>query len=144
MEKATLITPTRARHVMQAYKPKGWTIKMGGAQQAGASGLCDWDERTIYIPLVCDDYSLFVYLHEVGHAKLHGHSKAPTHIQEYEAEMFAAKALRAYGFAVSRTILRNGKEYVADEIKKDRIKGLPIDPKIQRWATRKPRSVACQ
>ncbi len=136
-----LISPARARQLMHAHKPRGWSIKMGGAQRRGASGLCDWDSRTIYVPLVCDDYSLMVYLHEVGHAKLrHKDSKAPSHVIEYEAEMYAHAALRACGFWVSREITRTAKNYVSDEIKKDRIQGIPIYPKIERWATRKSRS----
>src|ERR1700757_4961536 len=118
-----LVAPNRARQLMHAYKPKGWKIVMGGAQQRGASGLCDYSERKIYVPLVCDDYSLFVYLHEVGHARLHKNSKAPSHVFEYEAEMYARKAMRSVGFAVTREIVRAGRAYVAEEITKDKIRG---------------------
>lgn len=139
-EKASLITPARSRHIMHAYKPRGWKIIMGGAQQAGASGLCDFGERAIYVPLVCDDYSLSVYLHEVAHAKLHQTSTKPDHVIEFEAERWAHKALHDCGFRVSRTILGAAKSYVAQCIIKDRIKGIPIDPKIRRWATRRSRA----
>lgn len=139
-EKASRIVPQRARHIMHAYKPKRWKIIMGGAQQRGASGVCDFTQRAIYIPLVCDDYSLGVYLHEVAHAKLHRHSIRPHHMDEYEAERWAHQALRDCGFRVSRTITSAAKSYVAECIRIDRIKGLPIDPKIRRWATRRTRA----
>jgi hypothetical protein len=125
---------------MHAYKPRGWRVKMGGAQQPGASGVCDWGQRTIFIPLVCDDYSLNVYFHEVAHARLHTGTKKPSHVIEYEAERWAQKAMRDCGFRVSREIIRTAKDYVAAEIRKDRIQGIPIDPKIARWATRKSRA----
>jgi hypothetical protein len=128
---------------MEAYKPRGWKVKMGAAaQQRGGSGVCDYDLRTIFVPLVCDDYSLMVYLHEVGHARLHRTSTACSHVLEYEAEMFSQKALRACGFSVSREVTRTSKDYVSEEVKKDRVRGLPIDPKIERWATRKSRAKA--
>ena len=123
---------------MHAYTPKGWKVVMGGTYNSGASGLCDYSVRggTIYCPFVCDDYSLYVFLHEVGHAKLHKYSKKPTHVTEYEAEQFAMKSMRDCGFRVSRTILQGAKRYVREEIIKDRAKGHPIDRKIDRWAGR--------
>jgi hypothetical protein len=135
-----LITPSRARQIMQAYRPRGWRIKMGGVHQRGASGLCDFGERAIYVPTVCDDYSLLVYLHEVAHARLHRTTTKPGHIMEYEAEMWACKALRDCGFRVSREIVRSAKRNVADHIVRDRVQGLPINAKIARWATRKSRA----
>lgn len=125
---------------MWSHRPKGWSIKVGPAQQRGAGGLCDFDNRTIYIPLVVDDYTLFVFLHEVGHARLHKNTVKPVYVQEYEAEMFASKALRAAGFRVTRHMTISGKRYVADEINRDRVLGREIDPKIRRWATRKSRA----
>src|SRR6202008_1607027 len=91
-ERVSRIMPVRARQVMHSHKPKGWKIVMGGAQQRGASGLFDNSVLTIFVPLVCDDYTLYVYLPEVGHARLHKNSTSPTHVEEYEAEMFAHKA----------------------------------------------------
>ena len=136
------IRPTRARQIMAMHKPRGWRIVMGGAQQRGASVLCDWGIKTLFVPLVCDDYSLHVYLHEVGHVRLrHGRSTAPSHVIEYEAERWAFGALRAAGFKVTSIIRRSSKAYVAEEVKKDRIMGLPIDPKVRSWATRKSRSL---
>lgn len=130
------ITPGRARHIMNAYRPKGWKIIMGerGSEQRGAGGLCDFSNRTIYVPLVCDDYSLCVYLHEVAHQKLHRFAKTPTHVQEYEAEQWAMLSLRAWGFKVTREILRAAKDNVRDCITVDRILELPITGKIERWA----------
>jgi hypothetical protein len=135
------ITPGRARHIMAMHKPRGWRVVMGGAKQRGASGLCDWGSKTLFVPVVCDDYSLHVYLHEVGHARLHRRSTAPSHVCEYEAEHWAFAALRAAGFKVTSLIRRSSKDYVAEEIKKDRLLGLPIDPKIRVWATRKSRAL---
>jgi hypothetical protein len=143
VENANQIAPVRARQIMHSYTPRGWKVKMGGAQQRGASGLCDWSEKRLYVPLVCDDYSLFVFLHECGHVRCrHGYDTRPSHMIEYEAEMYAQGALRECGFRVTREITRAGKAYVADEIIKDRIKGLPIDPQVNRWANRKSRCVA--
>ena len=134
-EKVNQITQTRARHIMHSHKPRGWKIKMGQAgQQRGASGLCEYGERTIYIPYVCDDYSLMVYLHEVGHVRLHrACDSKPSHVQEYEAERWSHAAMRSCGFKVTREILRSAKNYVREEILKDEIKGLPITAKIRRW-----------
>lgn len=137
-EKASLVDPVRSRHIMHAYLPKGWKVKMGGSYQPGASGLCAYSVRggTIYCPFVCDDYSLYVYLHEVGHAKLHKTTKKPSHVVEYEAEQFAMKAMRDCGFSVRRAMLDGAKAYIREEIIKDRAKGHPIDPKIDKWSRR--------
>lgn len=127
------ITAGRARDIMHLYKPRGWKIVMGGAQQAGASGLCDYVNRTLWVPLVCDDYSLVVFLHEVAHSKLHADVRYPAHIQEYEAEQWAFKALRACGFKVTRDILMRAKDNVRDHVVCDIVRGLPINQHIKRW-----------
>ena len=139
---STLITPHRARQLMKAYKPRGWSIIMGGTQQRGASGLCVYETRKIYVPLVCDDYSLYVYFHEVGHARLHRHTKKPDHECEYEAEMYAQKAIRDCGFRVSKEMYNSTKSYICGCICMDENEGIPIDPKIKAWAFRKSRSKA--
>ena len=109
---------------------------MGGSQQKGASGLCEFSTKTIFVPLVCDDYSLAVFLHEVAHVRLrHAYSKQPSHIIEFEAERWAQHTLRECGFRVTREILRSAKGYVREEILKDEVNGIPIDPAIRRWAT---------
>jgi len=133
-ERVGQITPVRARQVMHAHTPRGWKIKMLPSHTRGASGLCDFNNRTIGIPFVCDDYTLFVALHEFAHAKLHGRGcKKSQHVQEYEAERWAAAAMRKSGFHVTRTMLRAGKEYVAEEIFRDMLKEIPIDPVVRRW-----------
>jgi hypothetical protein len=141
-ERVSLVSSVRARQIMHAYTPRKWKVVQGGVHQGGASGLCEYCEKTIYVPYVCDTFSLYVFLHEVGHAKLHRFSKNPTHVDEYEAEMFAHKALRECGFSVPRYATQSAKRYVWEEILKDRMKGLPIDPKIERWASRHPQVVA--
>lgn len=127
------ITPGRARQIMRLYKPRGWVVKMGGVAQRGASGLCSYATKTIRVPLVCDDYSLAVYLHEVAHVKLHEHARTPSHVQEYEAEQWAFDALRKVGFRVTRTLLSSAKDNVRTHLIMNLVEGLPIDRAIRRW-----------
>ena len=135
-----VITSWRARQLMLAHKPRGWTIREGGARQPGASGLCDWARKTLFVPTVCDDYSLAVYLHEVGHVRLHTRARPAAHVMEFEAERWAQAALRAAGFRVGREILRAAKANVAARIAEDRAAGVAIDAAVARWARRASRA----
>ena len=128
------ITTGRARHLVKMHTPKGWKVKMGGSYNRGASGLCAYNLKTIFCPLVIDDYSLVVFLHEVGHVKLHKpDSDKESHVEEYEAEQFAFAALRGAGFHVTREILRSAKDNVRTHILAENADGVVIDKKIARW-----------
>ena len=79
--------------------------------------------------------ALYVYLHECAHFVLHaGHNdgKHPCYVEEYEAEQWAHKVMRAAGIPVPRAETRQAKENISDILRRvKRKKGRRIDPRIR-------------
>jgi hypothetical protein len=79
--------------------------------------------------------ALYVYLHECAHFVLHTGEKngeRPRYVEEYEAEQWAHKVMRAAGIPVPRAETRQAKENIAYLLRRvKRKKGRRIDPRIR-------------
>lgn len=133
------ITPGTAAMLLDTYLPRGWFATTAATYNGGRGGLCIFDRKTLYVPMIRDTYTLQVFLHEVYHAKHHQRAAriAPwvAHLREYEAEMWSMAELRHLGFPVCRAhILLRAKDNVWDAIQDDRRQGISIDGAIYRWA----------
>lgn len=127
---------SRRRHVsreeclalVDRYLPRGWVLVERETEENSAqfrddevgmvAGVCDLETKTISSIIVEDRESLFVFLHEVGHATF-GRLSDEFHRadEEFEAEMFAILAMRGLGFAVPRHSLRQARKNVRDCLK---------------------------
>ena len=126
-----------AQEIMRSHLPPGWKIthpKSARIQNFG--GFCNFKRRKISCAPVVDDYTLFTFLHEVGHATLHRKKWRKGdmgHLEEFEAERFAMEVFRKRGLRVSRSMLEDGKENVLSHIDADRKAGKRIDPRVWKW-----------
>lgn len=130
----------RIREIAKRHKPKGWRVRESRVRFASGSGEADWNKKTLYVPLLRDEASLFIYLHEVGHVKRdHFHLNLATHVSEYEAEQYAIHVFRSEGVSVSRAHLKLARWRVNEWITSDYNRGIPITGYVQRWAQPKRR-----
>jgi hypothetical protein len=134
---ASQISDSVAQEIMRSYLPIGWKVAHPKSQLVrNLGGQCFFRTRTIHCAPVVDDYTLFTFLHEVGHATLHlanWRSQYCGHVKEYEAEQFAITTFRKRGLRVTRSMLEHGKFNVLAHIANDRKQGIKIDPRIWKW-----------
>lgn len=108
----------RIREVVKVFKPRGWRL-IEQPSNGKFDGHADGETRTIRCLPLTDTYALFVFLHEVGHVRCGhlrlGHQKA-SWLEEYEAEMWAINAMRAAGFPVTKEMLHNARDNVANHV----------------------------
>jgi hypothetical protein len=93
------------------------------------SGLAWLGTGRILAPAGITRRQLYVLAHECGHIVLHSREtkrKKPKHVIEHEAEVFAHRALRRYGLEVPEKSAMWARGYVAECIRADRAKGIPI------------------
>ena len=76
-----------------------------------------------------------VIAHEVAHAILHD-EEFRTHVQEYEAEVWSFRWLRARGVRIPRFYQDAARRNVKVAVKADLKTGTRIRPTIRRWAYR--------
>lgn len=109
------------------YLPAGWTV----SYRKSLSGRCHHSEKRLAAPRPITRNALFIFLHECGHAHLHDDAagrrmdgkRKPTHVVEYEAEMWAHAAMREHGIPVPKKMTERGKAYVAWKIKQALARG---------------------
>jgi len=101
------------------------------------SGYCDWKNR-IVAPRPHSGKSLYIFLHECGHAHLHDASRCkPRHVEELEAEQWAHQKMREASVPVPRAMTQGAKHYAARMIGKALLRGAKhIDPEARRFAGR--------
>lgn len=128
------------RGIFEKELPEGWSYRF----RKGLTGRCYHGERLVVCPEPKTRRSLYVALHEVGHAVLHyapGNrfsvvSKS-VYVMEYEAEQFAMDKLREYRVAVPRKELNRAKQYVQSQMFKAANRGRTnwdqYDRKIAAW-----------
>jgi len=121
----------RIDQLVEHYRPNKWSIVQKKSHAKGGDGSCSYPRRTIYVPPVVDDYSFFVYLHEVAHAT--NRTDKPGHQDEYLAERWAMSEFRNIGVRVTREILRQAKHNVLGHVIRDRKKNIAIDPAVWKW-----------
>lgn len=102
------------------------------------SGWACFAKRQMHTPRPVTRKALYIYLHECAHFHLHSNSKKPTHVQEYEAEVWAHETMRSSGIAVPRSMTRRAKAYVAYKIRQAVARGAKrIDSKARNYAALK-------
>jgi len=126
----------RYQAIAAKHTPEGVTV----VESSGMYGKWFCRERRIKAPKPVGKMSLFIYLHECGHAHL-GHCynrkvcPKPRYLQEYEAEQWAIRVFRQEGLSVPRRVLQRAKEYVAMKVQRADRRGVKrVDPKIRAWA----------
>lgn len=111
----------RIRDVVRRHRPDGWRIRERPALH-GCDGQAEPCRRTIFCLPLIDTDALFVFLHETAHVRF-GHvypgratveDLDSTWLQEFEAEDYAIRTMRAEGFTVSRDNAQRARRYVRD------------------------------
>jgi hypothetical protein len=112
--------------------PAGWTF----AFRKSLTGLCWTDKKHIDAPRPVTRKSLYIWLHECAHAHLHGpRNRKPSHVKEYEAEVWAHGVMRAHGIPVPRKMTEHARRNVLHKIDQANASGAKsIDPAAQKYA----------
>jgi hypothetical protein len=115
------------------YVPEGYRVEY----RKSLSG-CHWgDKKLIEAPRPVTRKSLYIFLHECGHANLgHSHNgRVPRHVEEMEAEKWAHQKMREHGVPVPRSMTERAKDYVARKIHQAKRRGAKsIDRDAARFA----------
>jgi hypothetical protein len=130
------ITQDQLDGIVRRHTPKRWRVEY--VSMRGCRGLAIMDRRLFLMAHAVDSRSwLFVFLHEVGHAKFKHpdtRGEVPSHVEEYEAERYAIAAMRHEGIPVPRDELADAKRNVRACIRRDRARGVGIDPRVEKWS----------
>jgi hypothetical protein len=119
----------RDRYLAIAGRLKAATGITAHMEHKRVSGLAWLGTGRILAPPGITRRQLYVLAHECGHIVLHSKGarwKKPNHVIEHEAEVFAHRALRRYGLEVPAKSTMWARGYVAQCIRADRAKGIPI------------------
>jgi hypothetical protein len=133
MQAARKAAAERFQAVAAKYTPPGLEVRyrnnLTGCAELGV----------ISVPPPTTRWGLHIYLHEIAHIAL-GHVVAsgkhkPRHAEEYEAERWATKVMRAEGIPVPRKTTEFAKGYVAHMIRQAKNRGAKrIDRKAAAFA----------
>lgn len=135
---ARKLTQERINEIVKRYRPRGWRVLQSRHRWHWNSAASCTIKRTIYVPTLKDDDSLFLYLHEVGHVvKKHFELKPPHHREEFEAELYAIHIFRVEGLPITKYIRDTMRERLCSWITSDIKKNIPIQRHIARWAKRR-------
>jgi hypothetical protein len=128
----------RINEIVKRHRPRGWRVAQSRYRWDWSSAQADPNKRTLYVPTLKDDDSLFLYLHEVGHiVRRHWNVNLSKHREEFEAEHFAIHVFKTEGIPITNIIIRDVKYRLREHIKADRKRGVPIERHIARWVNRK-------
>jgi len=136
------VTPSKTQidGIVRRHLPRGWTLRIygkGSLRDLDWVGLCNYEKRRITLRWpISSVHDVFIFLHEVGHARIHA-SEADNgnrYIHEYEAERYAMRAVRHEGLPVTREELKAAKQNVRERIREAEHRGVKVGPKIRRWA----------
>lgn len=145
MRKKRKLSQERIDEIVKRYRPRGWRIRQSQHRWHWESAEADdgirkgvrIGPRIIAVPVLIDDDSLFLYLHEIGHITLgHFKLKLPCHREEFEAERFALHVFRTEGLPATKAIMAGVRARMRLHIKADIKRGVPIQRHIARWAKR--------
>lgn len=104
------------RDIVKAHKPRGYKL-VEGEVPGGLAGQVS--ARTIMVQPIVDHLRLFVFLHECGHVHCH-HMRQPQTMpawrEEYEADQYALRALRAAGLPMDRGYMYENKRALREII----------------------------
>jgi len=129
--------------IAMKYVPESWTVQF----RKSLSGKCYYCSKTISAPKPVTRKSLYIFLHECGHANLHAplvfnrlseYRKKPKHVIELEAEQWAHERMRENGVAVPRSMTIRAKKYVGRKVNQAVARGSKnIDPRARHFANMK-------
>lgn len=129
------LTQERINEIVKRHRPRGWRIAQSKHRWDWSSASADWARRTLSVPTLKDDDSLFLYLHEIGHiVRRHFSLKLAHHREEFEAEHFAVHVFRTEGIPVTKLIISDARDRLCAAIEADTKKQIPIQRHIARWA----------
>lgn len=129
------LTQERINEIVKRHRPRGWRVLQSKYRWTWESAEADDKRRTIAVPTLKDDDSLFLYLHEVGHiVQNHFKLKLPRHREEFEAERFALHIFRNEGIPVTKAIMKAVRARLRGQIDYDIKRNVPIQHHIARWA----------
>lgn len=123
------------------HRPRGWKVRYTDRShdRYQSWAYADFLHKRITCPKIVDRETLFLYLHECGHARLRhmtgGADRISTVEQEYEAECYAVASMRSAGISVPRDCLAEAKGRVRDHIDEA---DYDVPSKIKRWAKWRP------
>ncbi len=124
------------KHIVAKHMPTGYELVIKA--MAANNGLAEF-KRSITIDSNLEERSmLFVFLHECGHVHFQHLRKAEIGRllvdQEFEADQYAIKAMRAAGVPIPRQILSDHKEVMRENIVAAHAVGETVDDEILRYA----------
>lgn len=129
------LTQERINEIVKRHKPRGWRVRQSSHRWTWESAEADNAERTLSVPTIICDVSLFLYLHECGHVHQgHFRIKLPRHREEFEAERYALHVFRTEGIPVTKDIMKGVRSRLCGHINYDIKRGVPIQRHIARWA----------
>jgi hypothetical protein len=124
----------RFREIVKQHRPAGY--KLNERTMHANYGLTTF-VRLISCEPIMDRAALLIFLHECGHVHL-GHLRKykglPVWKQEYEADQYAIKAMKAAGYPLPRERLREMKEVMRDYILEAQHKHEEVDEEVLRYA----------
>lgn len=129
------LTLEQIAEIVKRYRPRGWRIRQSHHRWVWRTALVVWETKTIHVPTLKDEESLFIFMHEVGHIT-HGHFRMglSSHREEFEAERFAIHIFRTEGIPVTQSIMNLARLRIQEWIKRDLKEDVVIQPHIARWA----------
>ncbi len=129
------LTQERINEIVKRHRPRGWRVRQSHHRWKWESAEADDVRRTLYVPTLKDDDSLFLYLHECGHVNQgHFKLKLPRHREEFEAERYALHVFRNEGIPVTKAIMKGVRSRLCGHIEYDIRRNVPIQRHIARWA----------
>jgi len=112
--------------IIKRHRPAGYSLtERSMPSHYGITVFC----RGMTVEPIIDRASLLTFLHECGHVHCR-HMTAkdmPAWREEFEADQYAIKAMRAEGYAVPRERLKHGQKVVRDLIAAANKKGDHVD-----------------
>lgn len=132
---AKRLDPLQIAELVERYTPTGWRVVQSMRRYHSHSGLAVEETKTLYVPTVLDPGSLFIFFHECGHVVL-GHFEArwSQHVEEFEAETYAIRMMRAEQIPIPRWVMREAKSRVRGHLESDVRKKRVIAAHVKRWA----------
>jgi hypothetical protein len=139
LQAARKVAAERFTAIAMQELPDGWEVRW----RRSLSGRCHYKAKLIETPKPVTRKSLYIFLHEVGHAVLHEplfamhgrHALPAKHVCELQAEQFAHDKMREHGIAVPRSMTQRAKRYVGRKLYQARRRGMKrADPDAIRFA----------
>lgn len=122
------------RNLVDAYTPRGWTVKESKFRSRGGSGAAVPEGKLLQVPELVNRHALYVFFHEVGHVVL-GHMRGGVerHLEECQAEIYAIETSKRHGIGVPRSELERARQNVKANVLRDAKAGVMITPGVLLW-----------